>query len=393
MRWSHRKTVEPNAFLWEFLQGSMPTLNETYASVLTPAGRGAIAVVRITGPAALEAVDQSFQAANAKQLRDQPIDRINFGRWRAAQDSSEGEELVVCRTGETEVEVHCHGGDAAVRAVVQSLLAAGCRESPWQDQPQPGVDLVQQEARTALAACTTERTAALLVEDASSNQGPLHKSLESLESALAENRQSRASKLLAELQRYADMGRHLTTPWRVALVGPPNVGKSSLINRLVGYERAIVFDQPGTTRDVVTARAALDGWPIQLTDTAGLRESDDPIEKAGVKLARQVLAESDLVILVTSANEAPLADERGLIGELKPEQRLLRVCNKWDLREPQLSKTAFPAGTLVTSATLGNGIDQLVAAIAEALVPDPPPPGAAVPFASRHFELLEQIEG
>jgi tRNA modification GTPase len=106
---------------------------------------------------------------------------------------------------------------------------------------------------------------------------------------------------LDALLRWSEFGRHLTQPWQVVLTGVPNVGKSSLINRLLGYSRSIVYAEPGTTRDVVTAATAFDGWPVELSDTAGLRDAAGEIEAAGVERARRHLATADLAIVFSTA--------------------------------------------------------------------------------------------
>ena len=116
------------------------------------------------------------------------------------------------------------------------------------------------------------------------------------------------------LARYAPLGRRLTAPWRVVVAGPPNVGKSSLVNALAGYQRSIVAPTPGTTRDVVTTRLAIDGWPVELADTAGVREATDALETQGVRLAREATAAADLCLWVLDAS-ARLAGFRGEEGE------------------------------------------------------------------------------
>src|SRR5262249_36933342 len=157
---------------------------------------------------------------------------------------------------------------------------------------------------------------------------------------------------------------------QVVIAGRPNVGKSSLINALVGYQRAIVFDQPGTTRDVVTASTVIDGWPISLSDTAGLHGTNDQLEAAGIELARARLAQADLVIWVLDATAASgelLEELQRQINELGlrlPNKRLV-VLNKID-RAPGRS---VPEGVIATSATDGGGVEKLLAEISSALVP------------------------
>ena len=181
---------------------------------------------------------------------------------------------------------------------------------------------------------------------------------------------------------------HLVSPWRVVFAGPPNVGKSSLINALAGYQRAIVSPIPGTTRDVVTLTTAIDGWPVELADTAGLRSTDDELEAAGVELAQSALATADLAVLVQDATNpaaTPQFDPRAV------PPRVIHVHNKIDLVSaddlPAFGSTTPPT-QLATSAETGAGIADLAAAIGRSLVPNPPACGDAVAFTAQQVEVL-----
>jgi len=349
---------------------------------LTPRGRGALAVVLVAGPEAVGAVDACFHAASGRSLAQEPIDRIVLGRW----GGPDGEELIVCRRAAERVEVHCHGGVAAVGAVVEQLAERGCQRTTWQDwELRTDAVPLRAAARVALAAAPTQRTAAILLDQ---YQGALAAAVRTvLDAALADKWQEAAS-VLDELLRYRELGRHLTEPWRVVLAGRPNVGKSSLINALAGHTRAIVCDQPGTTRDVVTTTTAIDGWPIQLSDTAGLRDARDELEAAGVARAGAALGEADLVILIFDATEADdVAAPRYVFeARLPATARVLRVLNKVDL----LSMQPTAAGhDVLTSAVTGRGIDALVSAIGRTLVPEAPAAGAAVPSTADQVAALE----
>jgi len=187
---------------------------------------------------------------------------------------------------------------------------------------------------------------------------------------------------LEALQALIPLGRHLTSPWRVVLAGRPNVGKSSLLNALVGYGRVIVHEQPGTTRDAVTAQTALDGWPVELCDTAGLGAGASPLEQTGAEWAEQKMREADLSILITDAGR-PWSEEDQSLAESWPQSLL--VHNKCDLPS---SPVARPTG-LSVSALSGQGMDVLAKTIAQRLVPHPPPAGAAVPFTEAHVQQIE----
>ncbi|HEV7226427.1 MAG TPA: GTPase, partial [Pirellulales bacterium] len=189
---------------------------------------------------------------------------------------------------------------------------------------------------------------------------------------------------LDALQSRVPLGRHLTEPFRVALAGRPNVGKSSLINALVGYRRSIVSDQPGATRDIVTAVTALAGWPVEIADTAGLRATDDSLERAGVRRAEQTLDEADARVLVFDASARWSNDDQALV-DAWPDA--LTVHNKIDL--PRAAGPTRPAG-IDTSTITRAGIDKLADALISRLAPNPPPPGAPASFHASHFEALAE---
>lgn len=353
---------------------SLPSLNSTRVIELTPAGRAAVAVVLVAGPDASSAVDQCVHRADARRPSDFPIGRILVGRWGSPQ----GEELVVCRRSDVEVEIHCHGGVAAVCAVIAQLAALGCVPTRWQDWLREVATPIRAAAQIALAEAPTARTAAVLLDQ---YDGALASALDAVLMATTSHDWTSAVSILEAVISHRGVGLHLIRPWRVVIAGRPNVGKSSLLNSLVGFQRAIVCDLPGTTRDVVTAATAIDGWPVMLTDTAGFRETADEIESAGVELATAAVAGADLIVLVDDA------DSTG--DDMPPTQAsILRVLNKIDLAATAAARDQHRYD-LATSTVTGAGIAELVAAIGKRLVPTPPPSGAAVPFLAAQVARLE----
>lgn len=353
-------------------------------SVLTPSGRGAIAVVAVGGPGAVAAVDQFFRAKNRKPLAEQAVGRIVYGHWL-----SDGEDVVVCRRDAEHVEVHCHGGTQAIATIVADLAVTGCKEVPWQewlsrDESCP----LQIEAQVALAEAVSARAAVILLYQ---YHGALREELARIVDLMSTNHEVAAERLV-DLLATTEFGMHLTRPWQVVIAGLPNVGKSSLINALVGYRRAIVFDQPGTTRDVVTAATVVDGWPISLSDTAGLHAAHDELEAAGIELAKERLARADLVIWVLDATEVMgdpqelMHRQSGDLGLALPAQRLV-VLNKID----RGSGVVAADGVIATSATVGTGIEELLTAISSTLVPRVPNSGEAVVFTERQRAGLEEV--
>jgi tRNA modification GTPase len=377
----------------------------TFVVELTPPGRAAVAVVLVTGPAATTLVGQLFSPTRGGTLDQVPFERIVVGRWGVPH----GEELVVARLASERIEIHCHGGLAPVNAVIDALVSRGCHRVSWSDWVRENTgDPVQAAAQIALADAPTARTAAILLDQyggalsdvagqaiAAANTGNWPWAIELVDTALT----------------YRLVGIHLTEPWRVVLVGRTNVGKSSLINALAGFDRAIVSWLPGTTRDVVTTATAIDGWPVLLADTAGLRPTHDELESAGVRLTLAALKEADLLLRIEEAATAldPPSGESddlsAVIGDLPQRPSVILVRNKVDLLtsaertalkpvEAAESGEMIPGErqrdcTLFTSAKTGEGIADLVAAIGKILVPNPPPRGTAVPFTIPQVAALE----
>jgi len=339
------------------------------ACILTPEGRGAIAVVRVWGPGALAVADSAFRPARGGGLAGSPPGRLRLGRMGAGL----GDEVVavVIGGGSPEVEVQCHGGPAPIALVLAALVAAGAESCPpeaWTTDA--ATSRLAAGAMLDLAQVPTIRTAEILLDQAG---GTLDREVRGLLLAARED-PGRAMAAIDSLIRRSTVGLRLLDGWRVVLAGRPNVGKSRLLNALAGYERAIVDPTPGTTRDVVTARTAVDGWPVELADTAGLRVAADPIEATGVALARDRQSAADLVLLVLDRSEPLTAADRGLIAAFPAA---LRLANKADL---PVAWDAAEIGAMAVSAGRGDGIEGLIAAIARRLVPESPPPGAGVPF-------------
>lgn len=352
---------------------------------LTPAGRGAVATLQLRGT--LGELDGSpqpfFCAASGRPLADLPLGRIAFGT--VGRDPAE--EVVVCRVEPDQVELHCHGGDAAVRRIVADLARRGFVERPavW-----PGATQFERECYEALARAQTQLAANLLL----CQQGGLLRQVLEQVVATRPNR-SLAIERLGAVWRWRRAGLRLTQPFRVALVGRPNVGKSSLINALVGYERSIVFDAPGTTRDVVTAETALAGWGIQLADTAGFRTEAGELETLAMERARDWLTDADLVLLVLDRSQPLTAEDRELT-QAYPEA--LYLVNKVDLPSAwsgELGPSDEP-GSLVRSAPLmvsavtGEGMEELQRQIMARLLPAPVTGPVALPFTPRQVTHLEQ---
>jgi len=337
------------------------------ACVLTPKGRGAVATIAFKGDLTL--LDNFFEPLTKLSAAAQPIHRIRYGHW----NSDPPEDVVFVRTAEQIAEIHCHGGMVAVQRILSDVESLGGRAVPYSEFMADEVSLFDQQANAALIQATTVKTATTIIQ---------------LQQRLKERLQSSTSETLHEIiveaLQWKEFSHHLTHPWKVVLCGRPNVGKSSLINALVGFERSVVYDQPGTTRDVLTAQTALEGWPVEFSDTAGLRESEDSIEAAGVERARRQLNDADLVLLVLDSVEGITDPDRLLLESLP---RPLVVWNKCDLSADSVPQ--IRDHQLWVSAKEKTGVDELINAIVHRLVPEVPHAVAAA--CADHVSQLEQL--
>jgi tRNA modification GTPase len=344
-----------------------------HACLLTAAGRGAVATIRLSGNLAI--LDQAglFRPRNGRPLPEQAIGTILFGHWCSsgggvsAADDHSAEEVVGCRTAAGEFELHCHGGDAAVERIIDDLRACGAEIRSSGDAPWRHPDPLIAGCERALLAASTKRAALVLM----SQHELWSRELDRWTYWNADQVRER----VREIASWQSFAERLTVPAKIVLCGRPNVGKSSLMNAIAGFSRSIVHSTPGTTRDVVTLETAIDGWPVRLSDTAGLRDTPDPLEAEGVRRARLAVAEADLVIGLFDLSVPPTADDAALWDDLPPGA--LRVGNKCDL------KTQWPADRtsllIQVSAATGEGVAALLSTISSRLVSALPPADLPLP--------------
>lgn len=355
-------------------------MTDTIAAVATAPGVGGIAIVRVSGPQAVEVAERVIRLPKGRLTRAAPW-RLRLG-WAEDEGGRRLDQVlaVVMRgprsyTREDMVEVHCHGGAAAAGAVLAQLVAAGARPAGPGEFTRRAflngrLDLAQAEAILGLVNARAEgglRVAAgQLAGGLSAEVRRLRGGLLQVAASLAvaidfpEDVEVEPPKLAAirtELAALVETGRAgqiIRQGFSVVIAGRPNAGKSSLFNALLGADRAIVTEHAGTTRDFITEAVDWDGLPVTLTDTAGLRETAEPVEALGVERARQAVAAADLILgVVDAAGDPP---DSGVLQELEPE-RTLSVWTKTDLRAP-----AGPG--LAVSALTGEGIPELRRAIA-----------------------------
>lgn len=390
---------------------------ETIAAIATPPGEGALAVIRISGEKALEVSDAVFRAVKRPSLAEER--RVLFGRIVDAKGAVLDEVLLTVfrnprsYTGEDLVEISGHGGPVVTSRVLAAVLTAGARMA------RPGefterafhngkLDLTQAEAVMDLIHAQTDRAAKAA---AGQLEGHLGLEINALRSQLLETvahleafidfpeegidpesgevlrkRMESVRAHLDKLLATANEGRLLREGITLALCGAPNAGKSSLLNRLLGMDRAIVSEIAGTTRDTIEECASLGGYPFRVIDTAGLRETEDPVEREGVERARRAAEAADLRIHLVDATEQDLP------STLFTDELL--VFNKIDLVS---ERGAFSKGIPISCRT-GEGIEALVTAIlTKATGRSPSAFTEAAPDVSaintRHCDSLQKARG
>ncbi len=351
------------------MDGTHPTTalgNPTrLAARLTPAGRGAVAVIGVAG-GGLPGEASPFRAANGRPWNQQSHNQLVYGDW-------EGEGVIACRLSDDAWEVQCHGGDAAVERILRTLARLGYRIVEATEFRAARHGHLDAEWHAALSSAWTARTADWLL-----TQAP-----EQWRIRLARPRE--LAWWEASLAT-ATFGRHLTQPWSVVLTGRPNVGKSSLINALLGFERALVSPLPGTTRDVVQAMTAFEGWPVRLSDTAGQRHTGETLEQAGIELARIELAAADLVVVLLDLSAPPVDADLALLREWPAAVVVGHKADRADVWG-----SALPEGALRLSSRTGMGLAALQRTIVQRLIPHEPPDELLIPYTDRQHTLLRKI--
>ena len=369
---------------------------ETLVSRLTVERPAAIATIAVRGPMAVEVVARHTRIPT----HSLSIGRVVYATWPVYSSSEQiREQVVLCRTSAETMEVHCHGGNAICAAILNDLRR-DCRQVPADEWPSGLSCPIARAAESDLVHATTDRAAAILLDQLS---GALADALRSIAEHIQLAHIDRAISELKRLERWGSLGVHLIEPWRVTFAGPPNVGKSSLVNALAGQNRSIVHCDPGTTRDWVESPIVLGGWPISLTDTAGIRATANAIEAQGVQRATQRLLASDLVVLVVDATIG-WTELHTEIAELV-KQPMLVAWNKMDLIDREVppappapparfttkeSTVAHTPEIIRTSATGESGTALLLHQLEATLVPEAPEAGTPVPSRRSQLDAIAQ---
>jgi tRNA modification GTPase len=351
----------------------MQQADSTTVALLTAPGRGAVAVVSVRGRRAVEWVATHFRSRSGRSLAELSINQVAFGYW--LHESGTEEVVVVRRDAET-VEIHTHGGTVAPELVLAALQRHGAsRIDAAQHLLQDAGNPWRAAAVQALTLAGTVRAADRLLVNADDR---LVQHVDTICAAIESGECAAANRQLAELLGSYDFGRRLVEGWQVVIAGPPNVGKSSLLNRLLGYRRSIVFDLPGTTRDIVSSQTAIGGWPVRISDTAGIRAAEGEIERMGVARASHAIRAADLTIWVSDLSQPWTADvER----TWRSNGRSIHVANKADLADDR----SFRPPGLRVSLLRDPDIDGVVRAIEAQLESDSLASGT--PFLVCHWQV------
>ncbi|WP_102273355.1 tRNA uridine-5-carboxymethylaminomethyl(34) synthesis GTPase MnmE [Cytobacillus massiliigabonensis] len=375
---------------------------DTIAAISTPMGEGAIAIVRLSGDQAIAIADKLFKGIGGKRLKTVSSHTIHYGQIIDPKTGQVAEEVMVSVmkgpktfTKEDVVEINCHGGLVSVNRVLQLLLTNGARLA------EPGeftkraflngrIDLSQAEAVMDLIRAKTDRAMNLALGQM---EGRLSKLIRKLRQEILETLahvevnidypeyddvEEMSHRMLLEkgtyvkeeivkLLRTSQQGKILREGLSTVIVGRPNVGKSSLLNSLVHENKAIVTDIPGTTRDVIEEYVNVRGVPLRLLDTAGIRETEDIVERIGVERSRQVLKEADLILLVLNYADEFTKEDENLFKAVEGMDVIV-IVNKTDLPQmidmDQVHKLSKNHKLVTTSLLEDRGVDELEEAIA-----------------------------
>jgi len=387
---------------------------ETIAAIATPPGEGAISVIRISGPRSYDIVAEIFSGP----VHTYPSHTAHYGKITTRDgDVLDRVLLLVMRepksyTGEDSVEIFCHGGSLITRRVLERIFEAGARPA------QPGefslraylngkIDLAQAEAVQQLIAAKNtlalhsaekqlEGALSLRIRDFQKTLTDIAAILEAsvdfpeegLEFATTEEIVIQLQTIVAKMKQLQDTfyeGKILHEGLSLCLLGSPNVGKSSLMNALLGHERAIVTDIAGTTRDLLEENLRFGSFHFRLIDTAGIRETEEIVEQEGVRRSEKAMEQADVILLVLDASHPLSSGDRALLTRV-PQEKTILVWNKTDLAKPTERLSDF---SVCISAKERTGLDQLKDAIEKWIWKKGPPSKEEVVITQqRHHQAL-----
>lgn len=374
---------------------------DTICGIATPIGEGGISIIRVSGDKVLDIVDKIFKGKNNSSVKDMKTYTMKYGYIHEINSDSIIDEVIVSYmkgprsfTAEDVVEINCHGGVISTNKVLEEVIKAGARIA------EPGeftkraflngrIDLSQAEAVMDIIRAKTDLAmkSAMMQHEGSLSQ-EINKLREYMLNTLAlieyavdfteddeevdesipirvEEEIQKAIVNMEKLLKGADEGRIIRDGLKMVIVGKPNVGKSSLLNTLLKENRAIVTDIPGTTRDVIEEFINLDGIPVKIVDTAGIREATDVVEKIGIEKSREKINEADLVVLMLDRSRVLDEEDKDIISSVEDKNTIV-LLNKVDLdakiEDSEISKFT----NIISSSTLtGYGVEELKSKIKE----------------------------
>ena len=408
----------------------MQTEFDTIAAISTAPGEGAIGIVRISGDDAIRIADEVYRLKD-KRLKEQPSHTIHYGHIVDPKNDEVIDEVMVTVlrapktfTREDVVEINCHGGIVAINRILQLVLRMGARLA------EPGeftkraflngrIDLSQAEAVMDLIRAKTDKSMQMAMRQLDGELSKLIQNLrqeilntlaqvevnidypeyddvEEMTLQLLRKKTEQVSQGIRALLNTASQGKILRDGLKTAIVGRPNVGKSSLLNVLLREEKAIVTDIAGTTRDTIEEYVNVRGVPLQLIDTAGIRETDDVVERIGVERSRKALNEADFVLLILNQSEELMDEDLRLLEQTKDFKRII-LLNKTDLPTKidmdKVKEFAIDSEIVTTSMLKKEGIDQLEEKIADYFFQGQMNERDATYLSNtRHIALLEKAE-
>lgn len=371
---------------------------DTIAAISTPVGEGGISIVRISGDDAIKVAQRIYQGKNLEKVASHTI---NYGHIIDPDTKQEVDEVMVSvmraphtYTREDVIEINCHGGLLATNRILQLVLSYGARMA------EPGeftkraflngrIDLSQSEAVMDLIRAKTDKSMKVALNQLDGDLSrlirhlrkdildvlaqvevnidyPEYDDVEEMTTKMLKEKATDIQQRIHSLLKTAKQGKVLREGLATAIIGRPNVGKSSLLNALLHEDKAIVTNVAGTTRDVIEEYVNVNGVPLKLIDTAGIRDTADTVEKIGVERSRKALDAADLVLLLID-NSAPLtAEDEKLLAATKDKQRIV-ILNKTDLPSQldldRLKELVGDAALIETSIVKHEGMDQLGAQI------------------------------
>lgn len=368
---------------------------DTITSISTPMGEGAIGIVRLSGPEAVEIGDKLYKGK--KKLKDVPSHTINYGHIIDPETDEVVEEVMISVlrapktfTREDIIEINCHGGILTINRILELTMTHGARMAEPGEYTKRAflngrIDLSQAEAVMDFIRSKTDRASKVAMNQIEGRLSDLIKrqrqsileilaqvevnidypEYDDVEDATTEFLLAQSKKIKNEIDQLLEtgtQGKIMREGLSTVIVGKPNVGKSSMLNNLIQDNKAIVTEVAGTTRDVLEEYVNVRGVPLRLVDTAGIRDTEDIVEKIGVERSRKALSEADLILFVLNNNE-PLTDEDRTLYEVIKNEDAIVIVNKTDLErrlDIEEVKTMIGDTSLIqTSMLKQEGIDEL----------------------------------